>query len=780
MARAAALLSRRAVIHMGALRRLNPRFGRLLRVSRRVRYLGALLAVLVSAGMQAAVLREPSIAPFVLFFLAVAVVSSVAGRIPGLVSVAFSAAVANYAFIEPFGAWSLTRPATAATALFLVSGTATALVCGSLREALHALRESQLDLNHAQAVAHTGSWRLDIRSDALLWSDETYDMFGVPKGTPLTYETFLGIVHPDDRHLVDSSWQAALRGQPYDVEHRIVVAGLVKWVRERAHLEIDRDGTLQGGFGTVQDVTEQKQAQEALRRSEERSRTMFESAGAAIAQLDLQTGRLVKVNRRYAQLTGYSEPELEGMDYLRLLGPDEQKAAATALARGAAGEIRDGTFAERRYVRKDGQPIDVEVYAGAVQDVAGQSTDAMVVVIDVTERNAAARELAAAKLVAERAQATAEEASRAKDHFLAVLSHELRTPLSPVLTGISLLEQEPLSDRGRHFVQVIRRNVELESRLIDDLLDLTRITRGKVELQRHRVELCTIVDRAVEVCRPDIEARQLQLRIDYGPRPYPLDADAARLQQVFWNLLKNAIKFTPHGGRVGVSCRPEGDHVVVEVSDSGVGIEPSALQHIFDAFAQTQRSIARQFGGLGLGLTISKNLAEMHGGRIEASSDGPGKGSTFRVRLPIASTESPEQRGAVCTASRPDSARRRLRVLLVEDHGDTAETMVSMLAMAGHQVSTAGDAATALQAIDQDRFDVLVSDLGLPDRSGLELMRELRARGHSLPAIALSGYGQESDKEESRAAGFCAHLVKPADPHRLLETIERFARGASP
>jgi signal transduction histidine kinase/ActR/RegA family two-component response regulator len=418
--------------------------------------------------------------------------------------------------------------------------------------------------------------------------------------------------------------------------------------------------------------------------------------------------------------------------------------------------------------------IDVELFGSVVRDADGKPSDAMVVVVDVTARQRWARELAAAKLSAERARGTAEEASRAKDHFLAVLSHELRTPLTPVLNGIELLERDgTLSGEARHHLEVIRRNVQLESRLIDDLLDLTRITRGKVELDKQLTELCTIIERAVEVCRPEIEARRLRFGVDYGTRPYVLYADPARVQQIFWNLFKNAVKFTPPDGWVRVRCRADDGHVVVEVDDSGVGIEPSALGSIFSAFTQGQQSISRQFGGLGLGLAISRNLAEMHGGTIDAHSEGPGKGASFRVRLPIVAYGAEKARPARRPAlQREKPARKGVRVLLVEDHKDTSDTMLTMLELAGYDVTTAPDVAAALAAMARERFDLLISDLGLPDRSGLDLIRELRSRGDALPAIALSGYGQESDIEQSRAAGFDAHLVKPAEPRRLLEAME--------
>jgi two-component system CheB/CheR fusion protein len=358
-----------------------------------------------------------------------------------------------------------------------------------------------------------------------------------------------------------------------------------------------------------------------------------------------------------------------------------------------------------------------------------------------------------------------------------VLSHELRTPLSPVLTAATLLQaDDTLPPRARTFIDVIRRNVELESRLIDDLLDLTLVSRGKIRMARQAVDLATVIAAAVEVCRPDIDARRLHFGVDVGEHagPFLIEGDPARLEQVVWNLLKNAIKFTPKGGCVGVRCRQENGQVVLEVNDSGIGIDGEMLPRVFDAFAQAEASLARRFGGLGLGLAISKSLVELQGGTIEAHSAGRDKGATFRVRLPLMAAERRAQpRGPREAAS---ATTRRLRILLVDDHGDTVEMLKAILELQGHEVRTAADAASALEIAAQAEFDLLLSDLGLPDRSGLELMRELRARGSTLSGIALSGYGQDTDIEHSLAAGFSEHIVKPADPQVLLRTIEKVAR----
>jgi two-component system CheB/CheR fusion protein len=379
------------------------------------------------------------------------------------------------------------------------------------------------------------------------------------------------------------------------------------------------------------------------------------------------------------------------------------------------------------------------------------------------------------------AKDAAEQANRAKDRFLAVLSHELRTPLTPVVMGLSMLQDRlDLDPPLREMLEMVRRNVEFEARLIDDLLDVSRIAQGKVELTRSAVDLSTVIQRAIEVCKAGIQERGLHLGVEMGAAgPYWVEADVPRLQQVFWNLLQNAIKVTPRGGCVGIRCGPSEAHVLIEVCDSGIGIEPESLARIFQAFEQAERSITRKFGGLGLGLAISRALVELHGGQIEAHSAGLGKGATFRVRLPL--TAPPE----VLVAGKPVEASERaaseagavrpLRILLVEDHPVTSELLRKVLTSDGHAVETAGDVATGLELAGRQTFDLLLSDLGLPDGSGYDLIRQLRQRGHAFPAIALSGYGQGDDLQRSHAAGFAAHLTKPASRRAVVEAVAAVA-----
>ncbi len=534
---------------------------------------------------------------------------------------------------------------------------------------------------------------------------------------------------------------------------------------EAAHAEL-----ADANRGLHKEIEERRRAEQWLLESEQRFRGYFEQGLVGMAMLSADKD-WIEVNRRLCRILGYSEEELLRKTWTELIYPDDLPAENVQFQRMLDGVIK-GYVADRRFICKRGKIVYASLSAQCMRKGDGTLDCILVLVQDITERKGLEADLRTAKDSAERAKGVAELANRAKDYFLAVLSHELRTPLAPVVMGVSMLQDRPgLDEDVRETLGMVRRNADMEARLIDDLLDMTRISRGTVELHKQRVDLGMVIDYAVEVCRPDIEARGLEFGVDMGPDgPYWVEADITRLQQVFWNLLKNAIKFTPNGGCVGIRCRLDGQgHVLVEVSDSGIGIDPEALPRLFNAFEQAERSISRQFGGLGLGLAISKAMVQLHGGSIEAHSPGRGKGATFRVRLPLSAP--PGQSETVAPATPRTCAVRPLRILLVEDHGATAKIMRLVLSADGHEVETAGDVATALELADRRPFDLLISDLGLPDGSGHDLLREMRARGHKFPGIALSGYGQEEDILRSREAGFAAHLTKPVPRQRLVESI---------
>lgn len=537
------------------------------------------------------------------------------------------------------------------------------------------------------------------------------------------------------------------------------------------------DGSAEGLRWLLRDITERKQAEQKLSQSEQRLALATSGARIGIFDWDAVTGDRHWTPEHeaifgYAPTTTTKHPYKDWADRVH---PDDLPRVVEEAQR-CLDESRVYE-AEYRVLWPDGSVHWIEARGRPVCDSEGRATRMMGTVMDITGRKMAEDELKAARRSAEQAKAVAEQANRAKDHFFAVLSHELRTPLTPIVMAVSILERRPdLDPTIREMLEMVRRNIELESGLIDDLLDVSRIARGKIELTRSAVPLCSVIQRAVEVCKPDIEARRLHFGVDLGPAaPYWVNADVPRLQQVFWNLLKNAIKFTPHDGCVGIRCRPGAQCVVAEVNDSGIGIEPQALPRVFNAFEQVEQSITRQFGGLGLGLAICKALVELHGGTISAHSEGRDKGASFQVRLPL--TSPVRQREIVAPAAPPSRTVRPLHILLVEDHGVTAKMMAMVLTAEGNTVETAGDMATAVELAEQHTFDLLLSDLGLPDGSGHDLLRQLRARGHKFPGIALTGYGQEQDIQRSHEAGFAAHLTKPASRDAVVEAIAAVTPG---
>jgi signal transduction histidine kinase/CheY-like chemotaxis protein len=368
-------------------------------------------------------------------------------------------------------------------------------------------------------------------------------------------------------------------------------------------------------------------------------------------------------------------------------------------------------------------------------------------------------------------------ANAAKDQFLALLSHELRNPLSPVIAMVGELEVSiPDSPPVREALEVIRRNVELEARLIDDLLDVTRIAKGKLQLSFEIICVHEILQRAYEICRDDIAAKHLQVEFRLRAAHTHVEGDPARLQQMFWNLIKNSVKFTPEKGRIIIeTANPAPEEIEIRITDTGIGIEPEKIDKIFNAFEQGQVAITRRFGGLGLGLAISKAMVDAHGGKIRVESPGKDRGSTFSLNLktvpaPAAGGDGAEEGPSATREVEPRTPTLR-RVLVVDDHRDTCTGMKMMLERRGYEITVAHSAEQAVEKAHERDFDLLISDIGLPDRSGYDLMRELRA-SKGLPGIALSGFGSEHDVSKARAAGFAGHLTKPINFEQLAEAIQ--------
>ena len=606
-------------------------------------------------------------------------------------------------------------------------------------------------------------------------SQQWVEFTGVPMSEQLG-DGWANLLHPEDRPAAFAAWRAAVEEKaPYDLEYRVRRRdGAYEWFKVRAEPIRDETERIVRWFGVLANIEALKQAEEALRKSEATLNAVLDALplGLVIAEAN---GRLVRINKGNIALWGMPPAETASWEeYKNWVGyrPETHeriKPEEWALARALRGEVVTNDLVEIEQFGTKQQRFAL-LNAAPVRDAAGEIIAGVVVQLDVTERRRAEEQLKAAQISAERAKAEAERANAAKDEFLAVLSHELRTPLAPVLAGISLIARKRCANCNlQNELDVIQRNIQLEARLIDDLLDLTRIERGKISLERKPVYLCTVLERVADICRADIEARRLHfdLRIEDGP--HRVHGDISRLQQIFWNLLNNAVKFTPDGGRIQIHSRKDDSRVIIDVSDTGIGVEPDAAKRIFSAFEQASGRVTRQFGGLGLGLAITKRLVEMHYGIISVRSEGSGRGATFQVVLPMLEGDdvAPEAKPASLTA--PLAARR---ILLVEDHADTALLMKELLEVSGYHVETAANAAQSLEAVEQRSFDLLISDIGLPDKSGLELIRELRHRGNRLKGIALSGYGREDDVRRSLESGFSAHFTKPVDLDALIAAVQ--------
>ena len=403
-------------------------------------------------------------------------------------------------------------------------------------------------------------------------------------------------------------------------------------------------------------------------------------------------------------------------------------------------------------------------------------TSTAVLAITAMALSAAMAERRQAEAAIEQQRATVEAANRTKDNFLAMLSHELRTPLTPVLAALDALESAPAqSEEAKSSLAMIRRNVELESQLIDDLLDLTRIARHKLQLKFDQLDAHVAIANVSEICRMEADARKLRVHLNLRAGAHHVAADSAKFQQIIWNLIKNAIKFTPESGEIIVSSsNPTPQVLVISVRDTGIGIDPELMERMFDPFEQGDPSFQHRFGGLGLGLAISKSLAQAHGGSLVVTSEGPNLGSTFTLTLetvPPRQDLQPER-----STSTPAAEARSLRILLVDDHQDTCTALERLLIRRGHLVAAMHNVRSAMEAAGRNQFDLLISDIALPDGTGMELMSYLRAMS-GIRGIAISGFGMNGDIEKSLQAGFSEHLVKPLKIEKLEAAIDRVVAG---
>lgn len=511
---------------------------------------------------------------------------------------------------------------------------------------------------------------------------------------------------------------------------------------------------------------------------------IIESSDDAIISKSLQ-GVIRTWNKGAERIFGWKSEEVVGKLINIIIPPDRQEEEPQILAKLARGERVDHFETVRQ--TKEGRLIDVSVTISPVRDVTGRVVGASKIARDISMQKQIHRELHQAKDAAELARAEAERTGMMKDEFLATLSHELRTPLNAILGWSQILAAQSGPDHPfAEGLSVIQRNARVQARIIEDLLDMSRIIAGKVRLDVQTVDLQEAVKAAVESVQHAADAKGIRLQIVLDPLAGPIKGDPERLQQCFWNLLTNAIKFTPRGGKVQVSLERVNSHLEVCVSDSGQGIKPEFLPHLFERFRQADSSASRQHGGLGLGLSIVKHLIELHGGTVRAKSPGEGKGATFCIELPLMVIRSPVSQmppghsqgaasGSAGSASRNGPSLSGITVLALDDEPDARALIRRILEECGARVVLAESAAEALEQVGTEKPDVILSDIGMPEIDGYEFMRNLRQRapdagGHT-PAAALTAFARSEDRMRALRAGYQTHVAKPVDPAELTAVI---------
>jgi PAS domain S-box-containing protein len=553
------------------------------------------------------------------------------------------------------------------------------------------------------------------------------------------------------------------------------------------------DGWILGVVLVFRDVTEERRAEDAIAEQREWFETTLESIGDAVIATDLQ-GRIAFMNPIAEHLTGWRLAEAQQRpcgEVFNIINENTRRAADSPVARVLAEGTVVGLANHTVLIAADGTERPIDDSGAPIRSRDGRIVGVVLVFRDVSERRRGEVERRDAALERERllegeraARADAERASRVKDEFVAMVSHELRTPLNAILGWTQLMVKPGGGpDVIRRGLEVISRNTRLQAQLISDLLDISRIVSGKLRLDVEEVDVASVVGDAIDTIQGDADAKRITIQRDLDERAGTIAGDPARLQQIVWNLLSNAIKFTPEAGRIVVRLWRTGSNASITVTDSGVGIRPEFLPHIFDRFQQADQSITRRFGGLGLGLSIVKHLVDMHGGSIRAESAGIGQGASFTIVLPASAGARAEDRAPADVRHReavhPYESLNGIRILVVEDEPDTRDFLDRFLRGFGAEVLVAQSAEEALARVREDRIDLVVSDIGLPHVDGYDLMHRIRQMpandGGAIPAIALTAYARTEDRTRAFRAGYQAHLAKPIEPTELVATIASFA-----
>lgn len=498
-----------------------------------------------------------------------------------------------------------------------------------------------------------------------------------------------------------------------------------------------------------------EEANETLRESEERYRRLFETSRDGIATFDLH-GQIQDANPALMSMLGYTLEELRTLGFLDIT-PERWRESEERILRERILPFGDSGEYEKEYVCKDGAVFPASIRAWPIHDAQGNIVGFRAFVRDITERK--------------RAQEALRAADRRKDEFIATLAHELRNPLSPIRNVIYVLRREaaPLRQRENDLLAMAERQVEHLIRLVNELLDLSRISRGKIELKKSSFDLRKVLRHAIETTQPALQASGHALQTEFPGLPLTVHGDFVRLAQVFTNLLDNAVKYTDHGGRILIVAERRGEEAVVTVRDTGVGIPPDMLPDIFDYFAQVDRTLGRAKGGLGIGLALVRSLLRLHGGDVEAQSDGVGCGSAFVVRLPVA----PGETAHPAKLARAVARREARRVLVIDDERDVADSFAALLGQLGAVAAAAYSGEAGVARLPDFQPEIVLLDLGMPGLDGFETARRIRAlpEGRDILLVALSGWGKDQVAARVRAAGFDRHLTKPAEVETLAALL---------
>jgi PAS domain S-box-containing protein len=652
--------------------------------------------------------------------------------------------------------------------------------------AAHASAEAAVEqLGIALEAGRMGTWEYTLPG-TVRWSPGLEAIHGLSPGTfPGTFEAFRDEIYAADRDMVlDAIAQAIEQGRDHQIEYRIVRSdGTVRWVEGRGQLFKDADGRPARMVGVCTDITERKQA-------EEKFRLAVQAAPAAMIMVD-RRGTIHIVNALTERLLGYTRDELMGQSVDRLV-PARFGEAHAGFRAAFFADSRSRPMGEGRdlyALRKDGTEVPVEIGLSPVETSDGPFV--LAAVTDITERKRAAALLQQALEAERAAKREAERANELKDQFLATVSHELRAPLNAVLGWADMLRGNVLEGaRRQKALDAIYNNAKRQSQLIDDLLDVARIVSGHMRVDRTAVNLQAVIRTALDVTEPSAQAKRITVSVEVDESIGLILGDAARLQQVVWNLLTNAVKFTPEGGAIHVGARRVGEFVDISVADNGQGMTAEFIPRAFEPFRQADASSTRVHGGLGLGLAIVKHLVEAHDGTVRCESAGKGQGATFTVRLPIVAVYSGEG-GSDDTARRMPSRTSLaaptattlsgITVLVVDDDNESRELLTVTLETYGAGVVTTASSAEAVHTLGTHSVDVLLADIAMPGEDGYSLIRAIRAQEVSsqshLPAAALTSFTGDDDRQRALQAGFEAHLAKPIDTHSLIEAVASLARG---